>query len=145
MQRAPCGDGRENENPCHCLSLGQTKCAPDDDRTTEERNGIVLRTDGKPASENSFSHQKHRDKKKDYFEVASDRQTRVQVQVSLRYMNTSSTKIFMMIFDLCQDAVAKGRDVVIQWRHHKEDDLIREMGEDLSDGLKVPFQFVAEE
>jgi hypothetical protein len=82
---------------------------------------------------------------KDYFEVASDRQTRVQVQVSLRYMNTSSTKIFMMIFDLCQEAVARGQDVVIQWRHHKEDDLIREMGEDLSDGLKVPFQFIADE
>lgn len=67
------------------------------------------------------------------------------VHVSLRYMNTSSTKIFMMIFDLCQDAVENGRLVTIHWKHHTEDDLIREMGEDLSDGLKVPFLFVAEE
>ncbi len=79
-----------------------------------------------------------------YFdEVDNSRET--HLQVSLRYMNTSSTKIFMMIFDLCQDAVAQGRRVAIEWRHHKEDDLIREMGEDLSDGLTVPFHFVAEE
>ena len=81
---------------------------------------------------------------KTYFDEV-DPAMETQVQVSLRYMNTSSTKIFMMIFDLCQDAVAKGRKVDIQWRHHREDDLIREMGEDLSDGLMVPFHFVAEE
>lgn len=80
---------------------------------------------------------------KAYFEHRPDQET--QVQVSLRYMNTSSTKIFMMIFDLCQEAVERGRRVSILWKHHKEDDLIREMGEDLSDGLKVPFHFVAEE
>lgn len=78
-----------------------------------------------------------------YFDQPSDQE--ILVQVSLRYMNTSSTKIFMMIFDLCQEAVERGRRVSIQWKHHKEDDLIREMGEDLSDGLKVPFHFVAEE
>lgn len=79
-----------------------------------------------------------------YFE-GPESQKETLLQVSLRYMNTSSTKIFMMIFDLCQDALAQGRSVTIQWRHHKEDDLIREMGEDLSDGLKVPFVFIAEE
>ena len=81
---------------------------------------------------------------KAYFDGA-DTSKETVVKVSLRYMNTSSTKIFMMIFDLCQEALVRGRPVAIQWRHHREDDLIREMGEDLSDGLKVPFHFVAEE
>jgi len=77
-----------------------------------------------------------------YFEHPSPE---TQVHVSLRYMNTSSTKVFMMIFDLCQDAVDQGHRVSIFWKHHREDDLIREMGEDLSDGLNVPFHFVAED
>jgi hypothetical protein len=73
------------------------------------------------------------------------RGTPTHVQVSLRYMNTSSTKIFMMLFDLCQDAHRSGRPVTITWLHHREDELIREMGEDLSEGLEVPFRFQAEE
>jgi len=77
-----------------------------------------------------------------YFESPSPE---TQLHVSLRYMNTSSTKVFMMIFDLCQDAVGRGHRVSILWKHHREDDLIREMGEDLSDGLNVPFHFVAED
>lgn len=67
------------------------------------------------------------------------------LQVSLRYMNTSSTKIFLMILDLCQEAFDSGRQIKVQWRHHPEDAMIREMGEDLQDGLDLPFEFLPEE
>jgi hypothetical protein len=68
----------------------------------------------------------------------------VIVQVSLRYLNTSSTKVFLMILDLCQKASDAGGDIRVRWIHHPEDSLIREMGEDLHDGLTLPFEFVAD-
>lgn len=81
---------------------------------------------------------------RNYFQTLTSGET-TQVQVALRYMNTSSTKIFMNIFDLLQNAHNEGKPVNITWFYHRDDDLIREMGEDLSTGLSVPFRFLPEQ
>jgi hypothetical protein len=78
---------------------------------------------------------------RDYFDQAAAG-ARTTVRISLRYMNTSSTKIFMTLFDLCQDAVGHGKPVEIEWLYRHDDELMRDMGEDLRFELRVPFRFV---
>jgi hypothetical protein len=72
-------------------------------------------------------------------------ETETILDIRLRYLNSSSTKIFMMIFDLCADAVARGNQVKIRWKYEKDNDLVKELGEDLGCDLVVPFEILEEE
>jgi hypothetical protein len=75
-------------------------------------------------------------------QVSSD--TPVRVELQIRYMNTSSTKMFMTMFDMFEEAAVAGKDIRIRWHYNPKDQLAREMGQDLSEGLEVPFELVSE-
>ena len=70
-----------------------------------------------------------------YFTLA-DHQGETVLQVRLTYLNTSSTKVFMMILDTCGQALARGRKVSVHWQYRKDDELVKEMGEDLGFDFK---------
>src|SRR5690349_17407847 len=57
-------DGREQKNSGGRFTLRKTKCRPDDNRSANKRNGIILCADGKPAAENNLAEKKERKKKK---------------------------------------------------------------------------------
>lgn len=59
--------------------------------------------------------------------------TRVTVDVSLIYFNSSSTKMLFALFDALHAAANSGAHVVLNWRHDPEDDTIEEFGFELRD------------
>lgn len=63
--------------------------------------------------------------------LASQGQKKIEVNVELKYFNSSSTKILLKLFEMLNDAVAEGNDVMLNWYHDEDDDTILEFGEDL--------------
>lgn len=56
----------------------------------------------------------------------------IEVNVELKYFNSSSTKILLRLFELLNEAVVNAdNDVTLNWYHDEDDDTILEFGEDL--------------
>lgn len=76
--------------------------------------------------------------------LAETRDQDIQVDVALRYFNSSSTKILLNIFRLLDQAADNRNTVHVHWHHDPEDDMILEFGNDIAndfvslDYLAVP-------
>nr|HPK41662.1 DUF1987 domain-containing protein [Candidatus Cloacimonadota bacterium] len=53
------------------------------------------------------------------------------VEIQLNYLNSSSSKCFMDLFDLFEDYSNDGGEVIVKWFFAKDDDEIKEAGEEL--------------
>ena len=58
------------------------------------------------------------------------------LELGLIYMNTSSVKAMMDIFDLLEEAHNKGRTVRVDWRYDPQNERVRELAEEF--GLHLP-------
>ena len=64
------------------------------------------------------------------------------VRINLTYFNTSSVRHLLIII---KGLIAAFRDQLkVQWIYESDDEEIRERGEQLSEVVKFPFEFVAE-
>ncbi|SDC31363.1 DUF1987 domain-containing protein [Williamwhitmania taraxaci] len=61
---------------------------------------------------------------------------------NLEYYNTSSSKMFIRIFEKMRDLHRHGHIVEIQWHFFEDDDDMLEAGEDYADNLKLPFTLI---
>ena len=67
----------------------------------------------------------------------------LMVEIQLCYFNTSSAKAVMNIIQILENAARCGTKVNLNWFFQKEDEVIREFGEDFSGDLEhVRFQLV---
>lgn len=63
----------------------------------------------------------------------------IELQIQLLYVNTSSSKALLVMFDMLEEAHQEGKICRILWLYDEENETSCEVGEDLSDGLKIPF------
>jgi hypothetical protein len=63
------------------------------------------------------------------------------VDVYFEYLNTSSSKSLMHLFNAL--GAVSGKAVSINWRHKKEDEAMKEAGEDFNTIVNLPFNIVA--
>jgi hypothetical protein len=67
----------------------------------------------------------------------------LHVEFQLDYFNTSSAKALMNMIQILETAVRHGARVSLRWCFQKDDDVMREFGEDFSTELEhVQFQLV---
>lgn len=71
----------------------------------------------------------------DYLPKALDRPTRMELEIV--YLNSSSSKIFLNLFDLLDEAAKKGADIEINWRYHEENETALECGEEFAEELRT--------
>ncbi len=74
-------------------------------------------------------------------------QHHMQLNFELVYYNSSSSKAIMNLFDLLEDAVQTGWPITVMWRFDKENEIIRESGEDFQmdyDGLDIRLVAISE-
>lgn len=57
----------------------------------------------------------------------------VTLDVQLAYFNSSSTKLFLEMFGLFNDAAIQGSQVTLNWHYDEDDDTILEFGEEVAD------------
>lgn len=67
------------------------------------------------------------------------------LELHLMYMNTSSVKAMMDIFDMLEDAHQRGRTVAVHWYYHPENERVVEMAEEFKEDLTFPFTISADE
>jgi hypothetical protein len=63
--------------------------------------------------------------------LASCEDTAINVDVTLTYFNSSSTKMLFSIFDALDQAATSGNTVSVNWYRDEEDETIMEFGEEL--------------
>ena len=59
----------------------------------------------------------------------------VMVDLDIIYFNSSSSKALMNMFDTFDEASRKGIELGIIWRHHKENEVAQECGEEFGEDL----------
>lgn len=60
----------------------------------------------------------------------------VTVDMDIIYFNSSSSKVLMNIFDSFDSAARRGVVVSILWRHHEENEIAQECGEEFAEELE---------
>jgi hypothetical protein len=67
----------------------------------------------------------------------------VEVDLEMIYLNSSSSKAFLNLFDVLDRCAKGGRTVIVNWRYHEENDTILECGEEFMEELDaVTFNLV---
>ena len=72
--------------------------------------------------------------------------TEVTMEFDIIYFNSSTSKIFMTIFDMLEDAVENGKKVCVNWRCDEKNETAFECGEEFKEDLDVlPFNLIIKE
>jgi hypothetical protein len=67
----------------------------------------------------------------------------VTVDMEIIYFNSSSSKIFFNLFELLSTAAAGGREVVVNWRFHEDNETAEECGEEfMEDAPALAFNLI---
>ena len=67
------------------------------------------------------------------------------LELHLLYLNTSSVKAMMDIFDLLEDAHSQGRAVSVQWFYDQDNQRIAELAEEFKEDCTFPFEIIGSE
>lgn len=72
----------------------------------------------------------------------TEKQTPLRLELRLLYLNTSSVKVMMDIFDMLEDVHATGRDVTVRWYYDRDNERIAELAEEFKEDCTFPFDIV---
>lgn len=68
----------------------------------------------------------------------------LRLELRLVYMNTSSVKAMMDIFDLLEEAHAKGRQVSVDWYYDPRNERVLDLADEFREDCSFPFQIAAD-
>ncbi|HZG84348.1 DUF1987 domain-containing protein [Paenibacillus sp.] len=69
-------------------------------------------------------------------------ETTVSIELHLPYINTSSTKCFMMMLEKLNDAFLAGKQVKVLWFYNEDNETELECAEEFKEDLSLPFDIV---
>lgn len=69
--------------------------------------------------------------------------TALRLELHLLYLNTSSVKAMMDIFDLFESAHRAGKAVAVNWYYDRDNGRVAELAEEFREDCSFPFQIVA--
>jgi hypothetical protein len=65
------------------------------------------------------------------------------MNIRLNYLNTSSTKCILDIFEILEQYHKSGGDVKVSWYYAEDDEDIMETGEELGEDFDFPIEFIS--
>ena len=65
------------------------------------------------------------------------------MNIRLNYLNTSSTKCILDIFEILEQYHKSGGDVKVNWYYAEDDEDIMETGEELGEDFDFPIEFIS--
>lgn len=69
-----------------------------------------------------------------------------EAHFSLKYFNSSSTKLIRSLFSMLHDAALSGKKIATHWYHDPDDEMIMEFGQDLKEEFSMmDLQIIARE
>ena len=69
----------------------------------------------------------------------------LSLELRLVYLNTSSVKAMMDIFDLLEDAHKQGRPVSVNWYYDPRNERVVDLADEFREDCSFPFEIVAHE
>ncbi len=75
-------------------------------------------------------------------EYAADPLDRTEFNIKLEYFNTASSKVILDILLKFEEIVENGKEVVVKWFYHEDEEDMLEAGEEYSDIVEIPFDYV---
>lgn len=75
-------------------------------------------------------------------EYLDEHQTPLKMELHLLYLNTSSVRAMMDIFDMLEDAHGEGREVSVSWYYDAENERIAELAEEFKEDCSFPFDIL---
>lgn len=70
-----------------------------------------------------------------YLETQAGRPLTLDMEII--YFNSTSSKAFMNLFDLLDEAAEKGHDITVNWRYHEDNDIAMECGEEFQEDVSA--------
>ncbi len=64
------------------------------------------------------------------------------MNIRINYINTSSTKCILDMFEMLQEYHTSGVCIKINWFYEKDDEDIMETGEEIGEGLDLPIEYI---
>ena len=64
-------------------------------------------------------------------------------ELSLLYLNTSSIRAVMDLFDMLEEAHQSGRQVVVNWHYDHRNERVAELAEEFKEDCTFPFSIVS--
>lgn len=78
---------------------------------------------------------------KEYFGTINGKQ--VEIDMEIIYFNSSSSKTFMDFFEMLDEQAECGKNIVVNWRYHEENESAMECGEEfMEDVEKIKFNLI---
>ncbi|MBR0597404.1 DUF1987 domain-containing protein [Sinanaerobacter chloroacetimidivorans] len=75
--------------------------------------------------------------------MASPETRKATLEFEIIYFNSSSSKVFMTMFDLLQEAVRNGKEILVNWKCDEKNETAIECGEEFKEDLdNLPFNIV---
>ena len=65
------------------------------------------------------------------------------LKMKMDYFNTASSKMLLEVFERIKVLHEAGSNVVIEWHYHEDDEDMYDAGQDYSDMVGVPFEFIS--
>ena len=75
-------------------------------------------------------------------DVLSSLDKPVTFELNIIYLNTSSLKAMLMLFDIIEQFYLNGKEININWYYHPENEMGLEYGEDFMEEVNVPFHII---
>lgn len=67
------------------------------------------------------------------------------VELALLYLNTSSIKVMMDIFDELEEHHQNGREVMVNWRYDVDNERVAELAEEFKEDCSFAFNIIGQE
>lgn len=67
----------------------------------------------------------------------------LRLELHLSYLNTSSIRAMIDIFDLLEDAQSDGKSVTVKWLYDSRNPRASELGEEFKEDYTFPFEILA--
>ena len=74
-----------------------------------------------------------------------DNERPLVVELALLYLNTSSIKVMMDIFDELEEANQQGREVKVNWRYDVDNERVAELAEEFKEDCSFSFNIIGQE
>ena len=119
------------------LFIEKTKSTPTVDFNAETGK---LKIEGKSYPENAPSFYKP---VIDWLEnYIKENDGKIEIDFDIIYLNTSTTKIIMSIFNNLNEHFNNGKNIIINWLYDSENEMAQESGEEFAEDLTVPFNLI---
>lgn len=124
----------------HAPNIEQTKSTPEV-RADEQAGRLAMAGDSYP--ENSY----------EFFgdiiawvqTFLTERADPLSLELRLAYLNTSSVRAMLDIFDLLEEAHGRGREVAVNWYYDPRNERVADLADEFKEDCTFPFTIQAEE